>query len=93
MILSDGTDTREEVARPGPYCDGMAVVLDMLALEGVEDECYSIPAAEYGVRIGRRVLWTDSQGFMASDRYDDEAQASLNLRYAFGFVRNGGYDR
>jgi hypothetical protein len=82
MLISDfggdTIDTREEANRPGPFCDGLAVLLHF---SDSEDEAYG-DFCVYGTgrRFGRRVLWCDTQGFMATERFSDEAEASLALR-------------
>lgn len=75
MILSDGTDTREEVRRPGPYCDGMAVVLDEIATQYVDDLASDPYGGPWVLRIGRRLLHGDTQGFKSSERFASVAEA------------------
>lgn len=73
MILRDGTDTREEVQRPGPYCDGMAVVLS--SLDWCDATAGNFPDTGMAERFGRRVLWTDTQGFRESSTFATWADA------------------
>ena len=85
MILSDGTDTREEVKRPGPYCDGMAVWLDRESMGGGGDDIYGgEDGGGYVVRIGRRLLLVDSQGFKESQRFENVEQAVDACVQVFG---------
>jgi hypothetical protein len=87
MVLTDGTDTREEVKRPGPYCDEIAVVLDRIGLDGFSDETQGGEfGGALGVRMGRRVLWIDSQGFMSSERFATADEASDTLCRAFPYT-------
>jgi hypothetical protein len=71
-------DTREESARPGPYCDGMSVLLHELDSEDEARGDFCVYGT--GRRFGRRVLWCDTQGFMVTQTYAtaDEASEALN---------------
>lgn len=92
MILTDeqgSRDTREEVTRPGPYCDGMAMVLDRLYMDGDFGIRYeSTPDGGGAVQYGRRVLYWDSNGFISSQRYASLDQADAALNEAFPFTED-----
>lgn len=78
QVYGETVDTRAESSCPGPYCDGLSVLLHVL---DTEDEAYG-DFCVYGTgrRFGRRVLWCDTQGFMSTTTFADEAEASACLR-------------
>ncbi len=76
-IAGETLNTREEAARPGPYCDEMSVVLHQSDCEDESRGDFTIYGT--GRRFGRRILWCDTQGFMCVDTYDTEDLASATL--------------
>lgn len=83
MILKDGTDTKEEYSRPGPFCDGMSVVLDRLYGEA-DDTASNEGNGSGAARFGRRIFRWDSCGFMWTDRYKTvhEAESDMDEFYS-----------
>ncbi len=73
----DVVDTREESSRPGPFCDGLAVLLHFSEFEDEARGDFCVYGT--GRRFGRRVLWCDTQGFMATATYASADQASAEL--------------
>jgi hypothetical protein len=78
MILIDGTDTRDEVNNGhGKYADGMSVYLEALWMNGDHGDYYgNADMGESAVVYGRRILWTTGHGFIASERYASESEAT-----------------
>lgn len=83
MILTDGTDTREETRGPGKYeaQSGMVVLLDRFWMDGDqgEDWVQHPVLSEGATRYGRRVLAWDERGFLTYTRYASEGLAAAAL--------------
>ena len=95
MIVKDYAgeeiDTREETARPGPFGDGLAVLLHFF--EDVDESRGDFTVYGTGRRFGRRVLWCDTQGFMSTSTYANEDEASQVLNdWADEYDQNEGLD-
>lgn len=74
----DPVDTREECALPGPFLNGLAVLLHFSDTEDESRGDFTMYGT--GRRFGRRVLWCNTQGFMVTETFDtaDAASAALN---------------
>lgn len=71
-------DALEAAARPGRYVDRMAYILDQCyALQGVQpsQEASLQGWGEHCARYGKRLLHTNSQGFVESATYKSERLA------------------
>lgn len=81
MILRDGTDTREEAASLGRYCDGMAVILAEMARDSSYEDDFAGDFCVTGTatRFGRRILRASTDGFLWSETYPslEAAEAAM----------------
>lgn len=81
MITRDGYTINRETARHKFGGDPMAEYLHLLSMDGQEDD-QTGDATEWNywaARFGRRILTTDSQGFVSQYRYASEDEAKTDF--------------
>lgn len=78
----------EDISGPGKF-DGstdreLALALEIISGHGAADETAGDVETSYGhgARVGRIILWTDTQGFLSTAVYADESEAMHALEIA-----------
>lgn len=84
MKLSDGTEIRNEPEHRHMKFNGSGITeyVWLLSLDGMADESYGDTDYGYAARFGKRILWSNTAGFVDLAKYRNEDEAELVYRIA-----------